>query len=288
MLTLKHVYSQKYENWAYPYLKVKLKVVTPPTSVDDAVRQMKLVLKDEILNHFKTDGKVTGTIRISQELAGFFINHWHFTYNNPVNSAWAIAKPDDFINTYSPVIEEFSKFQIQNPQIILRVLFSCLHEFLNHETFSLSEEVENYKRTNPRWDLYPNEIGGYYESGKNLEAFEKGLLQKMQLELFSVGDTIGCKYYERKRRASFYISAVVLSIDHEYDEVIINIFDIVSHLRYRKVMLESGNVELGVTILPNVMEWYKKNQGEVNYRNGSYEPVLPELDEYLNIKGNVE
>ena len=277
---LSFTYSQEYDNKYYPYLKTRTKDVKPPASFIDALNQLDLVLKNEILDYFKREKEEVATIKISQELSSFFIINWHLqTYAHSYFG-------NQIINPYSELAKEFSELGLDNPVLTMRVVFTSLHRKLNNKEFLLQDEIDKIKKKySPSvWKI--KSIEEYLDSKKRIKSYEDSILFADKLLKFHINDTIGRWYYETKRESKNYITCVIKNIDSSNKEISAQIFDIVSNRRYRSVYYSDKLKSVQDTIKVNFNNWNKLNESLFDYRYGKYKASSPRWNNYIYTKYN--
>ena len=273
-------YSQDWESMLYPYLKTNLKNVQPPNTINDALNQLDIVLKTEIVEHFKNENETIATIQICKVLGDFFINHWKLNYNTKFNFNNSIT----FEDTPSTFLNYYSNLGLSNPYLIMRVVFSCYHKKLNNKEFSESNEIDLINKEFNSSECNVESFEHYSTAKSRINFYEDSILFRNKLMRYYKDDVLGKRYYEEKRKSSFYISGCINKIDLTNNLITLQIVDIVSDKRYRSVYYNDELLNIGDTINVDFGEWYKYNDSIFNYRNGNYEISMPNWNEYIKSK----
>ncbi len=272
-------YCKGDDTWAYPYLKIHSRNVKPPVSLDDALNQLDLVLKEDIIAHFKNEKEPFATINIRQELASFFINRWDLRYNLKLDyqDYKMVDKPPVLLNY-------FTELEIVHPYLIMCVVFDCYHKKLNNVEYSIENEVEAVKNefNSSLYEVVTNEQ--YLNSLQNIKTLEDSVLSFDKLNHYNINDTLGSRYLEIERKSIFYISGIIESIDTTNNLTYLKVFDIVSDKRYRVAHYDNQMLKIGDTINISLEDWHKLNELFFNYRYGRYQTTMIRWNEYIKRK----
>lgn len=274
-------YSQRIDNWAYPYLKVHSKNVKPPNSFEDALNQLDIVLKDEIINHFKKDEELIATIEISQELEDFFANFWKMSF------LIFGGKPSDSKVYHSSVlVNKCSAFGLTNPDLIMRVVFRCYHKKLNNKKYSLYEEINKIINEYGTYECNAETVEQIRNAELKIKSHEDSIIFINELNRYNLNDTLGRRYYEKERKSEFFVSGTIKEIDKTRNIISLCVFDIVSDKRYRVMHYNNHLLRIGDTINVEYNYWNKFNESYFYYRDGTYRFYSPRWNEYIKNKFN--
>lgn len=274
-------YSILDDKWAYPYLNVDSKNVKPPVSIKDALDQLDFVLKLEIIEHFKQTNEPIAPILICKEIGDFFINRWFLDYHIRTNDNIIKIEPKCplFLNY-------FSNLGLNNPYLIMRVVFSCYHKRLNNIEFSIANEIEKIKQEFSASECNIISTEQYWIALARIKANEDSTLFADKLNRYSTNDTLGRFFHEEKRESSFYITGTIDSMDKKNRTITLKIFDIVSDKRYREVYYNDRTLKVGDTLHICSRGWNIYNELVYNYRYGKYELSMSTWNDYIKKRSN--
>lgn len=274
-------YSIFDDKWAYPYLNVDSKNVKPPVSIEDALVQLDFVLKPEIIQHFKQTNEPNAPILINKEIGDFFINRWLLNYNIRTNEKTFKIEPK-----LPLFLNYFSNLGLDNPYLIMRVVFSCYHKRLNNIEFSVANEIEKIKQEYSPSEYNIISTEQYWIALSRIKANEDSTLFMDKLSIYSINDTLGSFFYEEKRESSFYITGTIDSIDIENRTINLRVFDIVSNKRYREVYYNDRTLKAGDTLYIRNRGWVLYNELIYNYRYGKYQLSMSSWNDYVKKRRN--
>ncbi len=264
----------------YPFLKANSNKVKPPISIEDALKQLDFVLKKEIIEYFKNVNESLATLRICQELGDFFIIRWKLSINTGLNNKNII--PDYF----SKLQEDFYNLNVNNPILMMRVVFRCYHKKLNNLDYSLNYEIDKIKKDFSSSEYYVATTEQYWTALSKIQSCEDSVLFKDKLNSYSKNDTLGLRYYEEKRESTFYITGIIDTIDVTNQLISLKIIDIVSNKRYRSVFYNNELIKIYDKINIYSQNWYKYNESYFNYHYGKFDIYLQEWNDYVKFKYN--
>ncbi len=268
-------YCSGWELNAFPFLRVDSKNVKPPVSLEDALNQLNFVLKTEIVEHFKNEDEALATIKISQELGGFFSTRWKLGNNNPYSRS---------LENPSELILSFSRSNMNNPVLMMRVVFSCFHKKLNNKDFFLNSEIEKVRKDYSISEYNVVTFEQHLAALSRIEAHEDSVVFAVILRRYSKNDTLGTRFYENMRESKFYISGIIDTIDAVNNLIELKVFDIVSDKRYRNVLFNNELIRNGDKLIINGSAWQRLNDFSFNYRDGTLSLSMPKWQNYLKRK----
>lgn len=272
-------YGQNWETFAYPFLKTQIKNIQPPANIDSALNQLDIILTNEIIEHFKTENENVATVRICQELGNFFINHWKL--RDRLGEANIGFRG---VHNTPDIVRYFSDSGMDNPYLIMWVVFKCYHKKLNKKEFSTAHETAILTNHFGKKVSKVAKIEQYWKSIPMIEAYEDSILSVNKLEGLVKNDTLGRRYHEEKRDSEFYITGVIDSINYTNHLISLRIIDIVSNKRYRLVYFNKELLKSGDAITIGIQDWSKYNDTLFSYRYGKFETSLPQWNEYIKLK----
>jgi hypothetical protein len=184
----------------------------------------------------------------------------------------------------SDLILSFSRSNVNNPVLMIRVIFSCFHKKLNNKDFFFNSEIEKVRKDHSISEYNVVTFEQHLAALSRIEAHEDSVVFAVILRRYSKNDTLGTRFYENMRESEFYISGIINTIDAVNNLIELKVFDIVSDKRYRKVLFNNELVRNGDKLIINGSAWQKLNDYSFNYRDGTLSLSMPEWQNYLKLK----
>lgn len=255
----------------YPYTKVppqKLKVLYP-IQYEDCMSLLDTILADETINYFKNSEPTIAVLEISDQIGGYFINHWQLSRYLPGGpNTYASSKlPDTPINLPS----RFTHDGVKNPHAMIRVVFSCYHKYLNHQPYSWQDEINKIKTY---W-IDPKKLEFSFDEPDTIRRLEKRVLSEYYFTLLNVNDTVDILYNRNPVLSSkndwLYLTGIINFKLSEPYRINLRLIDISSESGRNFIPRENDTLNIGDTVTDNAHGWLKRGREYFNYnRNTEY------------------
>jgi hypothetical protein len=225
-------------NYFYPYTTVNPEKFYKnlPNNYNDCLNQLDSILKPEGKNYFKQLETEIAVIEISNDIGRLFANHWNMGfYGEPIRSMeyrfQREKKCPQFVN-------DFIKSGVSDPELMVRVLFTCFHKKLNNVNFNWNDEIAMLKKN---WKQPASILENGAFSGINRNR-DDSLLNLNSLNIIQIADTVKCVNYTKQNFFSrqpdyYYLTGLVFKKDFIAQKITIKILDINTSERPNNIVL---------------------------------------------------
>jgi len=262
-------------DYYYPYCQINPNYIkkNQPDNFENCLTIIDTVLNKKTKEYFKNQDSAIAVIDICSNehgIAELFINRFHLDYRRKLNIqsynhtiSFESTKP-------SILLDNFEAKGIDDPEAMVRVIFSCYYKKLNKLKYNWDTEI---KKNKSYW--ISSKLGDGFISSqiKNIENKIFNEYHFNQLDLF---DTVEILYNRPPRVIKntpdwFYLTGIIESKIPEKEMINIKLIDIKSDVDTKYVNELNDTLRIGDTITDNSKGWLKRGIYYFNYkRNKEY------------------
>ena len=262
--------------WKYSKIAPQDLKKQPLNSFEDCVNNFDLVLHDTAIHYFKNQDSSISTIEICRSIGGYFITNWNL---NAFGEMKGTTYQNDLLlaDERGPnVAREFYKKRVNDPEAMIRILFSAYHKKLNGKPYSFENEINSLKSY---W-INPKVVYRYSFLSDSMKIRENRILNDHEFSRLSVHDMVVCRLSRSPRAISkkpdlFYLTAIVNFKTPQTNEINVRLLKIESDRINHGFYFGNDTLQVGDTLTDYPANWHKKDRKYFDYnRNRFYNANL--------------
>jgi hypothetical protein len=226
-----------------------------PDDFDGCFTRLDSILSERAKNHFKNTEEEVAVIEISRELGESFIRNWQLIPG-------------------APLYLYFKDFYLDDPQEIIRIVFTSYHRILNKKTFTIDSVIKQYKAywIHSKQLIPPGQfVGDRWMVDSKMEAMEDSILNRFYFKKLAVNDTLSASLsYEGRqlsaKPSSYYIEAVVVKKDPVTDSLLVKLTQIACSQKCDFIWYDyTTERRIGDVMTIEAGRWDKKDEVRFRY-----------------------
>ena len=236
--------------------------IIPPVELEDCFIQLDTILNDSFRAEIHNLPIDIATIKLGNTIGWYLVDKWNFDYRFGFNGQTKFGEKTP------KFLQSFFDENINEPYIIIRMIFRSYHNRLNNIPIDFKDAANYYRKLLKQNSLMTASLNESSVIRRRIRESEFLILNDFKISNTTIGDTLGLETYVNNcKGVKCFLTGKLLELDTLSKDAQLFIFDIACSNRNTVAYDQESTIELHDTIRVNLNDCFNLN---FNYPSHNY------------------